>query len=88
VVGAGRRVNAPIARGPDRKLQNRPEQLDAGIANGELRGVDADSNASRPGIAVVTRQRDLAAFVEPARVGQGKRVGRNHKAADQRAPKL
>src|SRR6185295_7774055 len=81
-------IDAPIARSPDRELEDRLEQLDARIANGELRGVDADGNASRASIAVVTRQRDLAAFVESARVGQGERMRRNHEAFDQRTPKL
>ena len=49
--------------------------------------MDADADAARARVGVVTRQRDLAAFVEPARFGQCERVGRNDEAVAERAPK-
>ena len=79
---------APVVHGAPRQVEDRLQQLHAGIADGELRGVHADGDAAGAGIAVVPRQRHLAPLVELARFGHGERVGRNHQAAQQCAAKF
>ena len=59
-----------------------------GAANLELRGVHADSEPSGARVAVVARQRHLAALIELARLGQGQRMCRNHDATEKSTPHL
>src|SRR5439155_26835914 len=78
----------PVANSAARQVEDLLQQLHTGIANGELRGVDTDCDATGAGIAVIPGQCDLTALVEPPRLGQGERVCRNHEAAEQCAPKV
>jgi hypothetical protein len=50
--------------------------------------VHADSEPSSARVAVVARQRDLTALIEPARLGESQRMCRNHDAVEKSTPHL
>ena len=56
------------------------------LADGELRGVDADRQPARARREVVAGQRALAALVQFAAAREGQRVGRNDQARRAGAP--
>ena len=58
-----------------------------GIANGELRGVHADGDAARAGIAVVARQRALARSSSLRAAVERQWVRRDDPPAQEGAPK-
>jgi hypothetical protein len=68
------------------ELQHRLEQ--AGLADGELGGVDADREPARAGVEVVARERALAAGVELAIGVERERMRRDHHALAQRGEHL
>ena len=53
------------------------------VADGELRGVDADRQAAGPGVEVIADQGPLAPLVEFARAVQRQRAGRDDQAVAQ-----
>jgi len=77
---------APVTDGPLRKAKYRLEQADGRIANGELRRVHADGDTAGAGVAVVTRERHLAALIERPVLGQCERMRGNHQAAEELTP--
>ena len=66
-----------------RQLEHRPIERDLGMPNRELRGVDADRDASRPGIEVIAGERPLPPLIEPARRGERQRMRGNDQATAQ-----
>jgi hypothetical protein len=63
------------------EVEHRLEQ--AGLADGELRGVDADREPARAGIEIVARERALAAAIELAITIERERMRRDHHALAQ-----
>ena len=68
--------------------QNRLEEADAWIANGELRGMHTDGKAARPGGGIVAGQGPLPPLVEPALPVERKWMRRNDPAFLQRRPNV
>jgi hypothetical protein len=79
---------APLAHRSSRELENGFQETNRRITNGELRSVNADGDATGPGVAVVPRERDLAAFVKPTRCGEGERVRGNDETAEKSVAKV
>ena len=78
----------PAVHRPKRELEHRLQQADFRFPDLELRGVDRHRDPAGAGVAVVARERDLPAFVEPAVGGQRERVRRDHQAAEERPAQL
>src|SRR5262249_50138652 len=73
----------PLARRLRRQPQHGFKQSDLRVANCELSSVDADGHAPRARIAIIPRQRALAALVELAFGVERERVRRDHRALKQ-----
>jgi hypothetical protein len=79
MIGASRARSAVVRMASS---STRLEQ--AGLADGELRGVDADREPARACIEIVARERALAAAIEFAITVERERMRRDHHALAQR----
>jgi hypothetical protein len=81
-----RRLACPVGGGALGELQHRREQ--AGLADGELRGVDTDREPAGASVEIVARQRALPARVELAAGVERERMRRDRHAPAQRGEHL
>ena len=79
-------IAAPVPHRPVCQSQHGLEKADTGVADRELRGVDADGDAAGPGVAVITRKGHLAPLIESPCFGQRERMRRNHQPSKKRVP--
>src|SRR5712664_2946320 len=80
------RALGPGRRGLRGQFQHRPVQPD--VADGELRGVNADREAPGAGVDIIACQRALMDSVERAAGVERQRVRRNHRAIGDQTPHL
>jgi hypothetical protein len=81
-----RRAAKVLPSDAGRQREHRLEEADPWIADGELCGVDADSEAASSRRTIVARERRLAALVEATACVEGQRVCGDDEPLEQTFP--